>query len=234
VLGTSLSFATVRATALALPHLDVQEHWVWSPVSRLSHLSDTGVVQTHADLASVAFVGDVAASLGMGLLIGALLGLVLARPAMWLAEKTRSGSLESMGGRALFGIGTWMLVPPFVGAVFMACAATFRSFHYFLEDGSLTKIIVGLAILPPIAIVAMLAGTGLLAYRKRWLAAVKKGDVPRYRVRPVMESDATLPALEAQGSDEEEAAVLEEVVTYADVDPYRAADLKKPLARIHR
>jgi hypothetical protein len=176
---------------------------------------------TDHDPLGVEMVPELVVGLVVGCMVGALLGLALARPATWFLGASRR-TLAASSGRALVGVGVWLIVPAATSCLFSAFAA--------LMDRSPRPLfhLVSVA-MPCLAFVWVFVGAALLVRRARWLERVRAGEDPRFRVREATESDQALPALDGTSGD----AVLEEVLD-ADADPYRAARLAQPRARLDR
>jgi hypothetical protein len=159
-------------------------------------------------------------------IVGALVGLTLARPALWAADRS-TGSLETSSGRVLFGVGVWLFVPVTISTAFAAFAA--------LVNPARSGLLLLSLISPLASAMATVAGLGLLLRRQRWIAAVKRGVVPGYRVRIGAPVDfAGLPALEAVPQQQDD-GVLEELVSINEADPYRGGgQVALPIARVRR
>lgn len=176
---------------------------------------------TDRDQLGPEMVPQLVVGLVAGCMVGTLLGLALARPATWFLGASRS-TLAASSGRALVGVGVWLIVPA-------ATSFLFSTFAMLMDRSPRPLFHVASVAMPCLAFVWVFVGAALLVRRARWLERVRAGEDPRFRVRDATESDRVLPSLDGRPGD----AVLEEVLD-ADADPYRAARLAQPRARLDR
>jgi hypothetical protein len=156
----------------------------------------------------------------VGAVLGVIVGLPLARPAIWFARQAK-GTLDATSGRALFGVGVWLFVPVGISALIALLAAAAAR-----EASAAT--LACLAVTPCVAAFGAILGARLAWRRSRWIATIRRGEDPRFRVRPAEAADAALPSLDA--AKQQEADVLEEILVSGEADPYRATELVEPVA----
>jgi hypothetical protein len=217
VLGSGLAFALSRC-AVVFHIFANTEAFNGAIVMR------GGVAHVESSL-GLAMVPQLITSFGVGAFVGSIVGLALARPAIWVARRAR-GTRDAGSGRALFGVGVWLFVP----AAISATMATFA----LLTSRSVDSPLVACSIAAPcLATLAAIVGGALLWRRSRWIEAVRRGEVPGYRIRSAEAADGVLPGLDAALRQND--GVLEEVVATGDNDPYRGGgDVVQPIARVNR
>jgi hypothetical protein len=172
------------------------------------------VVSWDRTIESAIFLGVIS------VVIGAIVGAVLARPTIW-AIRSR-GTRAASSGRALFGIGAWLMVPAAI-AGFGASMASVRTID---ANSPMVLGTLGTALL---AAGGAIAGALLLYRRSHWIEKVRRGEVKGFRIRVAGNDHHTLPRLDNTAPDEQ--SVLEEVIE-TDEDPYRSAQLAQPIARV--
>jgi hypothetical protein len=217
VIGSGLAFALSRCAVVF--HIFANTEAFNGPIVVSNGTAHVG------SMLGVAMVPQLISSFGTGAFVGSLVGLALARPAMWVARRAH-GTRDVSSGRALFGVGVWLFVP----AAISAMMATFA----LLASRRLDLPLVAWSIAAPsLATLGAVLGAGLLWRRSRWIEAVRRGEVPGYRIRSAEEADPALPGLEAPVRPDH--GVLEEVVATGDNDPYRGGgDVVQPIARVER
>lgn len=207
-IGTAAAFSASRCGVVIYIHAYVNaQSPAWDRSPNLAY-----VVR---DLLGACFVGAV---------LGLLVGLPLARPAVWFVRQAK-GTLDATSGRALFGVGVWLFVP-------VAISALPGLVTVLVGRQAGPALLLCVLVTPCLAVLGAIFGARLAWRRSRWLASVRRGDDPAFRVRPAGVADGGLPSLEA--ASRKDGDVLEAIVSTGDADPYRAVELVQPIARMKR
>lgn len=214
LLGSAMAFIAVRCAAVFHVYANTER-----PNGRFTLVD--GQMRFESSLGPEMIPALVAACV-VGGVVGGLVGLALARPAMWVTGDARA-SRDAGSGRALFGVGVWLLIPAALSAFLSVLAYLVRS-----EETSPLLVVSWAA--PVVATLAALSGVILLFLRGRWIDAVRRGAVPGYRIRVAAPNDAALPGLEAV--ERQPDGVLEAVMGGDDAAPYRGGALAEPIARV--